>query len=184
MLCLVCSTMLVCIPDLVADGTVVIGIHYGDFHRSPGDVQAIAGCNVEQIPILLLTVQQAAHVDLPLSLHQCQAKHAPRISPWRAHTDILKVTTPGTAKRAVNTLACKQSESPVHSQDINSHELPRSSIRANTDDAGPLQRESIKIHHHSYPGWWRSSSCLSKFGIWPFINRLPLGQSSFGLMEA
>ncbi len=70
----------VCIPDLVADGTVVIGIHDSNFHRSASDVQAVAGCDVEQIPVLLLTIQQTAHVHLPISLHQGQAEHTPRIS--------------------------------------------------------------------------------------------------------
>lgn len=70
-------------PDLVADGAVIIGIHDGDLHSGAGNVQAIAGCDVEQIPVLLLAIQQAAHINLPLSLHLGQAEHAPRVSSWR-----------------------------------------------------------------------------------------------------
>lgn len=95
-----------CIPDLVANGTVVIGVHYGDFHRRPGHVQAIAGRDVEQIPVLLLTVQQATHINLPLSLHQGQAEHAPRISPWRAHADTAEMTTM-TTMTITQTSTCK-----------------------------------------------------------------------------
>lgn len=88
--CLLCIFLLrsfpsVCIPDLVADGTVVVGVHDGNLHGGAGDVQAVAGRDVEQIPVLLLAIQQAAHVDLPLSLHERQAEHAPRVSPWKSY---------------------------------------------------------------------------------------------------
>lgn len=71
------------VPDLVADGAVVIGIHDGNFHCSAGDIQAVAGRDVEQIPVLLLTIQQTAHINLPLALHQGQAEHAPWVSPLK-----------------------------------------------------------------------------------------------------
>jgi len=74
---------LACVPDLVADGTVVVGVDDGDFHRGVSDVQAVAGRDVEQVPVLLLPIQQTAHVHLPLPLNQSQAKHAPRVSPWK-----------------------------------------------------------------------------------------------------
>lgn len=71
------------LPDLVADGAVVICIHDGNFHGSAGDIQPVAGRDVEQIPVLLLTIQQTAHINLPLPLHQGQAEHAPRVPPWK-----------------------------------------------------------------------------------------------------
>lgn len=81
------------IPDLVADGTVVIGIHDSNLHCGASHIQTITGCNVEQIPILLLPIQQTTHVNLPLSLHEGQAENAPRVSPCRSHRREIGILT-------------------------------------------------------------------------------------------
>lgn len=49
-----CSVLL---SDLLADGAVIIGIHDSYFHCGASYIQPIAGGDVEQIPVLLLTVQ-------------------------------------------------------------------------------------------------------------------------------
>lgn len=66
--------------DLIADGAVVIGIHDSDLYAYAGYKQAVTGCDIEQVSILLLSVQRPFHKDLPLPLNRSQPKHSLGIS--------------------------------------------------------------------------------------------------------
>lgn len=65
--------------DLVADRAVVIGVSHRHLHGCPGDEQAVASGNVEEVSFLFLAVQWALHVHLPLTLHLPQGKLPPRV---------------------------------------------------------------------------------------------------------
>ncbi len=158
--CLLCMILFspfpfICIPDLVADGTVVVGIHDRNLHCSTSDIQAIAGCDVEQIPVLLLAIQQTAHINLPLSLHEGQTKHAPRVPPWRLYRWRLNTTQQRKRWGCIATDAWTNWKSysytrwisigspPFHSHPYththtHTHTHTRTHAHTHTDDAGTL----------------------------------------------